>query len=751
MLATDGTSSYLIAVAEDALVPEQTAARELQEHLQAITGAVMPIVNESATAGRETVIYIGQTQAFAETFPEIDLAALGEDGIVLRSAGPRLFLSGGRPRGTLYAVYTFLEDYLGCRWWTSQDHYIPSQPTLEAPVLDKIHVPRFRYREHFYRDTIRNEVFASRLKLNGTVYHNPDHQRIPEEYGGHHLLLGFVHTFWMLLPLDKYAEEHPEWYSMIDGERVAKPQPGHPHNVQLCLTNDEMRAELTKNALQWLRDNPRATMISITPNDGHGACECPECVAVVEYEDSQAGPIIEFVNKVAEDIEREFPDILVETMAYSYYQKPPLHVRPRHNVLIRKASFYHTSWAEPFGEGEQNVIFREHLEAWSEIAHQLFIWDYVTNFSNYILPHPNWRVIAPNLRYFADNKVIGMFMQGDAHCSVGDFVEMRAWVQAKLMWNLDLDIEELIDEFLAGYYGAAAGPLRNYLDVVNDAQDRSGGRLSIYYPDGSAFLTLDDLNACTVYFNEAEAAVRDDPERYIRVRRARMALDHEWLLRYWNLQRSARVTGKEFLGPEDPQAACEDFIARAHQFDAQRWREGESFAAYEPVLREKCIPPPAATPPAAVAGLPESNWVDIQDREMQLRSSARRERVEDQLASNGSAIFMSADHNEWAVQYTIGREMLEFGGGKARWFVSVRAQTKAETGAAFQIGIYDTVQRKMLGGLTVPIEQAADGAYHDYDLGVLELTPAAYIFVAPMKNPDEMEGIYVDRIFAIAE
>lgn len=751
MIATDGASEYVIAVAEDAIVPEQTAARELQEHLLAITGAELPIVTEAAAGDRATVIFVGQTGAFAEYFADIDLEALGQDGIVLKRIGPRIFLSGGRPRGTLYAVYSFLEDYLGCRWWTSKASFIPSLPTLAAPDLDEVYVPRFSYREQFYLDTNHNGVFASRLKLNGTVFHNPNHQRIPEEYGGHHLLLGWVHTFWMLMPHDKYAGAHPEWYSMIGGERVAKPEPGHPRNVQLCLTNDEMRAELTKNALRWLRDNPRATMISITPNDGHGACQCPECQAVVDREETQAGPIIDFVNKVAEEIEKEFPDVLVETMAYSYYQKPPLHVRPRHNVLIRKASFHHTSWAEPFGEGEQNAIFRGHLEEWSTLADQLFIWDYVTNFSNYILPHPNLRVIAPNLRWFADNKVIGMFMQGDAHCSVGDFVEMRAWVQAQLMWRLDRDIEALIDEFLAGYYRPAARPLRDYLNVVNDAQARSGGRLPIYYADASAFLTLDDLNAATRLFDEAEAAVRDDEELYTRVRRARMPLDHDWLLRYWNLQRQARVSGKAFLGPEDPQAACEDFIARAHQFNAQRWREGERFEAYEPVLRDRCIPPPPATPPAAVAGLEESRWVDIQDREMALRSSANRERVEDPKASNGSAIRMTADHNEWAVQYTVGGEMLEFNGGRARWYVSVRAETKAEEGSAFQIGIYDTVQRRVLGSMVVPIRRAADGEYHEYDLGVFELTPAAYIYVAPMKNPEAVEAVYVDRMFAVAE
>jgi hypothetical protein len=752
MIASNGASTYVISLAADATVPEQTAARELQEHLQAITGATLPILREDEVAGRTAVIYVGQTKALAAAFPDLDLKALGTEGIALKRSGPRLYLAGGRPRGTLYAVYTFLEENLGCRWWTSQASFIPSARTLAMPAVDKVYVPKYSYREQHYLDTNINGVFAARLKLNGTIYHQPEHQRIPVEYGGNQLLLGFVHTFWMLLPHDKYVPDHPEWYSMIKGVRVAKPEKGHPNNVQLCVTNLEMRAELARNALQWLRDNPRATMISITANDGHGFCECPECSAAEQREGSKAGPLLEFVNAVAAEIEKEFPEVLVETLAYSVYQDPPRTVRPRDNVLIRFCIYNNTSWGEPLSDSHANAVVRGQIEGWSKISKQLFIWDYVTNFQNYILPHPNWRVLAPNLRYLAGQKAIGMFLQGDSHCSTGDFVEMRAWVQAQLMWQPERDIEALIDEFLAGYYGPAAPALRRYLNRINDAQARSGASLGIGYADCSAFLSLDDLNACTTAFSEAEAVVGANAELQARVRRARLPLDHDWLLRYWNLRRTARVTGKPFLGPPDPLAACDDFFAQLSEFKVRRWRESwGDLAAYEPVLRAKCVPPPAATPPAKVAGLADSQWVDIQDREMSLHGAFNPARVDDPQASDGRAVRLTTNNTDWAAQYTIGRELQELGGGKARWFVSIRAETKVPEGTACNIGIYDTVQRKTLGGLTVPIRQAADGKYHEYDLGVHALTSAAYIYVAPANNPEAVEAIYVDRIFAVAE
>ena len=103
------------------------------------------------------------------------------------------------------------------------------------------------------------------------------------------------------------------------------------------------------------------------------------------------------------------------------------------------------SFVQPL-EGKQNETFCNDIRAWSRVAPHLFIWDYVTNFSNYILPHPNMRVLAPNIRFFVDNHVIGLFEQGDSGCSVGDFVRLRAWLLAHLMWDPRRDPQLLIRE-----------------------------------------------------------------------------------------------------------------------------------------------------------------------------------------------------------------------------------------------------------------------------------------------------------------
>ena len=111
-----------------------------------------------------------------------------------------------------------------------------------------------------------------------------------------------------------------------------------------------------------------------------------------------------------------------------------------------------------WASGEQNEAFRRDIEGWSKIAPQLFVWDYVTNFSSYIVPHPNMRVLAPNIRFFTDHHVIGLFEQGDSQSTIGDFLRLRAWLLAHLMWDPARDEEALIAEFLQGYYGAGSTP-----------------------------------------------------------------------------------------------------------------------------------------------------------------------------------------------------------------------------------------------------------------------------------------------------
>ncbi|MHB8897469.1 MAG: DUF4838 domain-containing protein [Thermoguttaceae bacterium] len=447
-------------------------------------------------------------------------------------------------------------------------------------------------------------IFSARMRLNGH-----DHYTIPEEYGGPNGLVGWVHTFYQingLLPPEKYFDQHPHWYSQVGGKRKKE-------HSQLCLTNEEMRREMVRVVKERIRANPGATMISISQNDWQGYCECDKCRAIDEYEQSHAGTLIHFINAVAEEVEKDYPAILVETLAYQYTRQPPKHVRPRANVVIRLCSI-ECSFAETLADGKSqaNAAFRQDLEGWSRLSRQLYVWDYVTNFSDYLAPHPNFHVLAPNLRYFADRGAIGIFEQGDSGCRVGDFVRLRAWYLAHLLWNPQADERQLLREFMEGYYGAAAPHLTEYLELMSEAGRRAGIPIRCFASDTRGWLPLADLNRAWQLFEHAAMAVADDPVLAERVRRERLPLDQTWLRRYDALRRDAKRTGTELLGPADPEAALAELRALLKKYNAGEYRQGRPIPnnfGDDFTFRQPAIPP--GDMPELCRGLPKDQWIDL--------------------------------------------------------------------------------------------------------------------------------------------
>ena len=555
LLSIKGKPCAAIVVSSDAIPAEKTAASELAKHFKLVTGADFPIVSSVKQARQGACIFIGQTKSVKEMMPCFDFSKLGRDGIVIRKVGNNLVLAGDRPRGTLYAIYTFLEDNVGCRWWAPDASYMPKKPTLSVRVKDVTYTPPFMCREAFNKNVIgQNPEFAVKLKLNG------HHQNIPPELGSHYAILGWCHTFSQLIPPEKYFTDHPEWFSEIKGKRMN----GY---LQLCLTNEEMRKELTKNALEWIKKNPDAGIISIAQNDAGGACQCPKCRAIVEEEGAESGPIIRFVNAVAEDIEKQYPDFLVETLAYQYTRKAPAKVKPRQNVVVRLCSI-ECDFSKPL-TAPSNEAFYKDLQDWKAISPQLYVWDYTVNYMNLLTPYPNWRVLAPNVRLFAKSNVIGLFEQGDGYNPDANFAPLRTWLLAHLMWNPKLDENKLMDQFLNGYYGAAGKYMREYIDLICDSAEKSGKPIPCFHTDFS-FLTPEVLNKATAIFDAAEKAVQGDDELMRRVKLQRAAV---------YLAMVITPAGEDTLAPKGLEQVLDKFFAIAEPSGNIYMQEGTVMSA----------------------------------------------------------------------------------------------------------------------------------------------------------------------------
>jgi hypothetical protein len=565
-IADNSIAQAVIVIAEDAGEPEQHAAAELADFLEQITGAEFEVVTPPAAESPR--LLVGPKAAkLAE--PDFTVEGLGTDGIIIRSVGNDLILAGGYPRGTLYAVYTFLEDELGCRWWSSSESTIPNEPTLIVNKLNIRYVPALEYREPFWFDAFDGD-WAVRNKSNG------NRPRLDEKRGGKHTYEGFVHTFYPLIPPKKYFKEHPEWFSEIDGKRIYK-------RAQLCLTNGEMRKELVKNLKARLRENPAATIASVSQNDWRGNCQCSLCATIEKEEGSPAGLVLRFVNAVAADIEEEFPNVAISTLAYQYTRKPPKITKPRHNVIVRLCSI-ECSFCKPLAD-ERNKEFRDDIVGWSQICNRLYIWDYTTNFRHHIMPHPNLRVLGPNVKFFADHNVKGIFEQGAYSTYGAEMAELRAWVLAKLLWDPSRDGQELIDEFIEGYYGPAGSHIKAYLDVMHDAVEVSGDWLGCFEKHTAKFLSLETLSKGWVHLKAAEGAVQDNSELLFCVQVAQLPVMYTFMMRWDEMREKAKASGADWPMAESIHETFEQFMEIAKKKNINRLNEwNPGFGALEEAL-----------------------------------------------------------------------------------------------------------------------------------------------------------------------
>ncbi|MFM1942343.1 MAG: hypothetical protein RI897_1325 [Verrucomicrobiota bacterium] len=573
-LSHEGQARADIVIAPDALPPEQHAARELARFLHDITGATFTIsTNLPANPAAPNHILVGTTAARLAN-SSFSIADLGTDGIAIETTGHHLTLAGQGPRGTLYAVYSFLEDQLGCRWWTSSASTIPRNPSVNIDTLNIRYTPTLEYREPFWFDA-HDADWAARNKSNGNSV------RCDESRGGKQIYEGFVHTFNSLIPPAQYFEQHPEWFSELNGKRTAD-------HSQLCLSNQTMREELIKNLKTRLHANPAATIASVSQNDWFGHCTCESCKTIDTQEGSPAGSMIRFVNAVAEAIEPEFPHIAISTLAYQYTRKPPLLTKPRHNVIVQLCSI-ECSFSVPLSH-ERNQDFRDDIIGWSKISNRLYIWDYVTNFRHHLLPHPNLRVLGPNVRFFVDHNVKGIFEQGAYTTNGAEMAELRAWVLAKLLWNPNLNPDALIREFLQGYFGPAAQPIHDYLTLIHDAAAAAEDKLGCFadiaaspvrvsWPtnDKSKFLTLVTMTRALELLNQAERSVRNQPDLLFRVQCAKLPVQYAFMMCWLPWRKEATENNLPWPMPNTIQQAHDDFLSVAKQNHVTRldeWNEG---------------------------------------------------------------------------------------------------------------------------------------------------------------------------------
>jgi hypothetical protein len=661
--------------------------------------------------------------------PDLKWSTVKGDGIIIKTMGNNLILSGDRPRGTLYAVYTFLEDYLGVRWWSPDASYVPNKPNLKIKDIDIVYKPPFFYRETMhYNVAYRNHLFGNRLKLNGPC------QSSPEEYGGNYSIIGWCHTFSNFLNPAGYFKDHPEWYALVNGKRVTE-------NAQLCLTNEEMKKTFVDVVLYQIKANPNAGVISVSQNDAMGMCECDDCRALVTKTGSESGALLTFVNSVAEEVEKANPKFVVDTLAYMYTVKPPTSLKPRDNVIIRLCTI-RCDFSKPL-DSASNQGFYKDLHSWKNISSHLAIWDYVANFTNFLIPQANLHVLGPNLRIMAKNNVESVFAQGDNFNPDASFAVLKTWMLGHLMWNPNLNDKKLIREFVNGYYGAAGPYVERYINLLSTKAYKSSeflGQSNIR----PAYLTAEDFAEAFKQMDAAEAAVANDPVFSKRVLLQRIELDHAYLI----CKSSFNDTDLPKLKMTSAEMA-KRFVQVSDETGNNYITEGgltpDSYKSNLAKLADTKIKRSGFNSPVQFSNLNTSNRVEIQDIEFALQAQEYVERVKDPDASDGVTCKMPGNHVTWAAQAVLKN----YAGLKGELFVTVRCSGKQPSGKAFTIGVYDNELRTEIAERTVDLKEIKNNVYMEYSLGDITVKPDMYFYAAPCGNSEGVVFISIDRIYFI--
>ena len=450
-----------IAVAVGASPSEIYAAEEFRQWFGQATGLHLAIRTASEAETRR--VSIGAALWPAD-HPPLDTGALGEEGFQILIEPERLVIAGGHPRGALYGVYQFLEDFLNVRFLTHDHTHVPDGSAVQIPCGAYACTPPFSFRWSFYSENREQPDFAARLRVNTVT----EEKRL----GGKTRQNLINHTFHMLAPFDRYGAEHPEYYAMVDGQRDTDTHGGGP---QLCVTNPEVIDITADAAIDYLSQHPGLQNISVSQADTDRYCRCEACEAVNQPEGSPMGAQLAFVNAVAERIERVYPEVKVGTLAYWYTRKAPRTIRPRHNIQIQLCSI-ECCTLHPVDDPacQKNQVFCQDMSDWGKICNDIWIWNYNTNFRSYDLPFPNLRSIGPNVRYFLSNNTRGVFMQANGNGRTGELCDLRNYIIGRTLWNADFDSRALTEEFMGLHYAEAAQPILDWVDLLHDNAEAKG-------------------------------------------------------------------------------------------------------------------------------------------------------------------------------------------------------------------------------------------------------------------------------------
>jgi len=479
-IVATGQPKAQIVLPDEPTELERFAAAELQTYVQNISGAELPIIAESKQKDALYTFFLGNTQESKARRISPDEETMGRDGFTLRSVDNGLILLGRNELGTLFATYELLERYFHVRWFMPGPlgEHVPKQDSLQMGQVNLTYKPSFRVR------WVGRGEWPLRQRMN--AYVTADKKNVGINWKWH------FHTFITLIPPEKYHADHPEYFALVNGRRTVTDSKSHGN--QLCTSNPDVIDEVAKNMIAVLDAEPGIEIITLSPNDGGGFCECEKCTALDEPERDwfakYSRRLAIFNNEVAKRVAQKHPKVLIKVGAYAMYARPPLDpdYRPADNLFFQLCHLYFChnhplgsnccqpgKTFEPGLRFQPNQEFCKILDQWLELSPHLFVYEYysIGGMARSDLPWPLVHTMRSDIPFYRDHGVEGFYTQLSEN--LWHRLGLNYYIAAKLCWNADLDVDALLDDYFQKFYGPAASPMKDYFMAMEQSMQNWNG------------------------------------------------------------------------------------------------------------------------------------------------------------------------------------------------------------------------------------------------------------------------------------
>lgn len=452
-----------IVIADDAPPVQKAAAAELAHYAGKVAGISIAIVPWSAFALAKTgglSFFIGEGAASKATGGH--LTPWRDEEWVIRSLPNGMALAGhdgpgdpwsaSTPAGSMLAVYTLLDDYLGVHWFWPGDsgEHVPHDPNAGFPALDLRETPVFSIRS---------------VQLGYATYHNAAFHDAERRWARRSRLAWvrsavFGHSWDAAFDLRKGQtfKEHPDWFALVNGER---------RPPQMCTTNPAVIDRMIDYVLQG-----RQEIMNISPSDGGGFCECERCRAldvpgVLAYDHQHvqlSDRIFTYANEVARRVREKDPAKGCGMFAYTFYNRPPVRISRLEPNLYLSFVFQSAAQRDP----ENLREWRESVAGWQKLGAKLVAREGWGNHYYFDLPFLHHQQIIANLAEARQLGFVAAYGEGSKSFATQ---APNFWAMTRMMWNPTRDPAKVMPEFYQGAYGPVAKEMEAFFEAYNRALD----------------------------------------------------------------------------------------------------------------------------------------------------------------------------------------------------------------------------------------------------------------------------------------